>query len=189
MRINRELNLSEHRPARGPDDETPATESGSRSAEAQLRQALEHMGGRRTSGAPSSGSGRTGGSAATSRHRYVRDGEVPVVHAALGRPAVRSEAAIQQDKALLDSLRQDLEQERSRREAAERCLTESRSSIIALQTRLAHVEMDLQAAQEQVTAQTSLLVQVPVEAVRRKSRTEKPEAEPQPIKWWIKDES
>ena len=189
MRINRELNLQEHRPARGPDDETPAAESGSQSAEAQLRQALEHMGGRRTSNATSSASGRSGGSSATSRHRYVRDGEVPVVHAALGRPAVRSEAAIQQDKVLLDSLRQDLEQERSRREAAERCLIESRSSIVALQTRLAHVEMDLQAAQEQATAQASLPVQAPAEAVRRKPRIEKPEAEPQPIKWWIRDEA
>ena len=147
------------------------------------------MGGRRTSSTPSAGGGRTGGSSATPRHRYVRDGEVPVVHAALGRPAVRSEAAIQQDKVLLDSLRHDLEQERSRRETAERCLTESRSSIVALQTRLAHVEMDLQAAQEQVTAQATLAVQAPAETVRRKPRVEKSEAEPQPIKWWIKDEA
>ncbi len=187
MRINRELNLSEHRPARGPDD-TPDSDSGSQSAEAQLRQALEHMGGRRSSGAAASVSGRGGGGTAT-RHRYVRDGEVPVVHAALGRPAARSDAAIQQDKVLLDSLRQDLEQERSRREAAERCLVESRSSIVALQTRLAHVEMDLQAAQEQAVAQASLPVQAPAEPTRRRQRAEKSEPEPQPIKWWIKDEA
>ncbi len=189
MRINRELNLSEHRPARGSEDETSSTDSESQSAEAQLRQALEHMGGRRTSGAPAAGSGRTGGSGATTRHRYVRDGEVPVVHAALGRPAVRSEAATHQDKALLDSLRHDLEQERTRREAAERCLSESRSSIVALQTRLAHIEMDLQAAQEQATAQAPAPVQAPAEAIRRKPRTEKPDSEPQPIKWWIRDEA
>ncbi len=188
MPINRELNLSEYRPARGPDDENPEPDNGSQSAEAQLRQALDHMGGRRTGGVPASVSGRTGGSGAT-RHRYVRDGEVPVVHVALGRPVARSEGAIQQDKVLLDSLRQDLEQERSRREAAERCLVESRSSIVALQTRLAHVEMDLQAAQEQAVAHASPPAQPLADPVRRKPRAEKPEAEPQPIKWWIRDET
>ncbi len=110
-----------------------------------------------------------------------------MVHAALGRTSGRSEATLQQDKVLLDSLRQDLEQERSRREAAERGLLESKSSIVALQTRLAHIEMDLQAAQEQALVQASLPVQPP-EPARRKPRTEKPEGEPQPIKWWIKDE-
>ncbi len=112
-----------------------------------------------------------------------------MVHAALGRTAVRSESATQQQDKVLDSLRQDLEQERSRREAAERCLLESRSSIVALQTRLAHVEMDLQAAQEQAVSQAATAAPTTAEPVRRKPRVEKPDSGPQPIKWWIRDES
>ena len=112
-----------------------------------------------------------------------------MVHASLGRATVRAEAATQQDKALIESLRQDLEQERGRREAAERSLLESKSSIVALQTRLAHVEMDLQAAQEQAASQTAATAPVVAEPVRRKPRPERHEVEPQPIKWWIRDES
>ena len=147
------------------------------------------MGGRRTSSAPASAGGRNATPVAGQRHRYVRDGEVPVVHAALGRNSARSEAGSQQDKALLDSLRQDLEQERSRREAAERSLAESRSAVVALQTRLAHVEMDLQAAQEQAMSQHAMPAPAAAAPVRRKSRAERQEAEPQPIKWWIRDDS
>lgn len=149
------------------------------------------MGGRTN---PSSGSHsgvmRSGGSGAGQRHRYVRDGEVPVVHATLGRQATRPDASMQQDKALLESLRQDLERERAAREVAERSLHETRATLVTLQTRLAHVEMDLQEAQEQVVvveAATAPAI-APVEPVRRRPRIQKPDHEPQPVKWWIKVE-
>ncbi len=140
---------------------------------------------------------RSGGSPATTRHRYVRDGEVPVVHATLGRQPTRPDPSIQQDKALLEALRQDLERERASREAAERALQESRATLVTLQTRLAHVEMDLQEAQAQVQEQavaeaaTAVLAVEPEpasERPRRKPRAEKPARTPQPIKWWIKAE-
>ena len=120
------------------------------STEAQVRQALEHMGGQRLSLAsgPHGNMSRGGGSPASSRHRYVRDGEVPVVHAALGRAGARPDAAVQHDKALIESMRHDLDRERSAHEAAERVLHETRAAMVNLQTRLAHVEMDLQAAKE-----------------------------------------
>lgn len=194
----------------------PSSDSTSQQAEAQLRQALEHMGGQRLSLASTSqgGSGRTGGSFAAPRHRYVRDGEVPVVHAALGRSAPRLDAALHQDRAVLDTLRQELDRERAAHEITERSLHDIRSVLISTQTRLAHVEMDLQAAKEAVQEVTDRAVQeartaqearaahevieqqslqtAPVAAaptlIRRKPRAEKSMRAPQPVKWWVKVE-
>ncbi len=148
-------------------------------------------------GGPQAGPSRPGGT----RHRYVRDGEVPVVHATLGRQATRPEAPVQQDKVLLDALRQDLERERSAREAAERALQETRASLVTVQTRLAHVEMDLQEAQHlqdraqaavEAAVEPAALLDEPVAAapgpVRRRPRSERPARTPQPVKWWIKGE-
>ena len=161
------------------------------------------MGGRRLStgssntGAASPNANRGHASGTTQRHRYVRDGEVPVVHAALGRQAARPDAASTQDKALIDQLRQELDRERAGREAAERSLHETRMSLTATQTRLAHIEMDLQAAQEQNTAlaalpPASLASSDSAPPARRKPRAERPadepDDEPQPVKWWIRDE-
>jgi hypothetical protein len=147
--INSELNLSERRLLQGKTNNTDP-DNNIQSTEAQVRLALEHMGGQRLSlGSGSNGNlGRGGASPASSRHRYVRDGEVPVVHAALGRAGARPDAAVQQDKALIETMRHDLDRERSAHEAAERVLHETRAALVNLQTRLAHVEMDLQAAKE-----------------------------------------
>ena len=158
------------------------------------------MGGARSgnaSGASHTGPSRQGGT----RHRYVRDGEVPVVHATLGRQPNRPDAAVQQDKALLDTLRQDVERERSAREAAERALLEIRASLVTAQTRLAHLEMDLQEThrlQDQARAALETAVEPvapadePAAAAparnRRGPRSERPARTPQPVKWWIKDE-
>lgn len=144
-------------------------------------------------GGASAVSMRAAGSAAAPRHRYVRDGEVPVVHAALGRQIVRPDASVHQDKALLEAMRQDLDRERAAREAAERSLHEARANLVTLQTRLAHVEMDLQETQKQavveVAAPVAVLAPEPLpERLRRRPRAEKPVRMPQPIKWWIKGE-
>lgn len=182
----------------------------SQNAEAQLRQALEHMGGQRLSLTSTSqvGSGRTGGSFAAPRHRYVRDGEVPVVHAALGRTAPRPDAALHQDRAVLDTLRQELDRERAAHETTERSLHDTRATLVNTQTRLAHVEMDLQAAKdaflelteraaqevkaaqeaiEPPSPQTACVAAVPT-LIRRKPRAETSVRTPQPVKWWVKVE-
>ena len=186
------------------------TNSTAQDAEAQLRQALDHMGGNRSGGNSGSnggsqaGSMRSGGSPATTRHRYVRDGEVPVVHATLGRQPARPDPSIQQDKALVEALRQDLDRERAAREAAERALQETRATLVTLQTRLAHVEIDLQETQAQAQTQAQAHEQAVAEAaapavnavepepaperIRRKPKAERPARVPQPIKWWIKGE-
>ena len=167
------------------------------------------MGGNR-SGATAGSHGapaRPSGSPASPRHRYVRDGEVQVVHAPLGRQIARPDPSLQQDKALIETLRQDLERERAAREAAERSLHEARASLTTLQTRYVHIEMDLQEAQEQAQekAQEQASEKAAAEAaagaepavtefksaperVRRRPRAEKPARTPQPIKWWIKAE-
>lgn len=199
--------MTENRPLSG---EIDLASSELPSQEAQLRQALESMGGRRlaSSSVAQAGSARQTGSGPGQRHRYVREGEVPVVHAILGRPTSKPDAAAQQDKALADFLRQELERERVAREAAERTLSETRTSLTTTQTRLAHVEMDLQAAQEQAAAQSTLAQQAADEAAaappdgpttvpptrrqprtaRRRSIKTSPEQEPEPVKWWIKSE-
>ena len=159
------------------------------------------MGGGRSAGSSNSHTAptRLSGSPAATRHRYVRDGEVPVVHAALGRQIARPDASLQQDKALIETLRQDLERERAARELAERSLQEARVSLTNLQTRLVHVEMNLQEtqeekAQEREAAEAASLAAAPIdpapapERVRRRPRADKPSREPQPIKWWIKGE-
>ena len=174
------------------------------SQEAKLREALELMGGRRGA-APQGGGARTAAGSASTRHRYVRDGEVPVVRAALGRP--RAESANQPDKALLDSLRQELERERAARESAERATAELRLASTALQTRLAHLEMDLHAAQEalrhaaQEAAAQEATRQAANAAATQPCTREPAPAHPKPrpgrprgqgsaapIKWWIKSE-
>ena len=181
------------------------------SQEAQLRQALDLMGGRRAgpaAGTPAHGNNgvRQAGFHPQPRHRYARDGEVPVVHATLGRVAGRpAEGASAQDKVIIETLRNNLEQERSAREVAERGMAETRQAMTALQTRLAHLEMDLRASQEQVSAQSesaqseqatridaarSATAQVQEGSLvaapaKRKSRTRTTSA-PKPIKWWLR---
>ncbi len=169
------------------------------SQEAQLRQALELMGGRKAGPAnskPAQSAGRVAGGNPATRHRYVRDGEVPVVHAALGRQGRPMDPSTSYDKAVLETLRQELDRERSARESAERQLVEARTSLTALQTRLAHVEMDLQAAHEQAAAQgisesTQAAGEMqPAPEPRRRPRAARPrrEIEPEPVKWWIRTE-
>ena len=199
--------MTENRPLSG---EIDLASSELPSQEAQLRQALESMGGRRLGSTPSpqAGSSRQTGASPAQRHRYVRDGEVPVVHATLGRSPAKPDATAQQDKALADFLRQELERERTAREAAERTLNETRTSLTTTQTRLAHVEMDLQAAQEQAATQliqaqqaleeaaaATLEEPAPPQPVRHQSKPARkrvaktlPDAEPEPVKWWIKVE-
>ena len=124
-----------------------------------------------------------------------------MVHATLGRQSRSPDPALQQDKALIENLRHDLERERALRETAERSLLETRASMTALQTRLAHLEMDLQAAQEHSAAQRALAEASqtlapdpePEEAhtppaLRRRMRLARPrrEPEPEPVKWWIR---
>ena len=198
--------LSERRPLQGKNTDTLMSGAPLQNEEAQLRRALEHMGGSRISLRSSS----SGGSSTGQRHRYVRDGEVPVVHANLGRPATgRPDASAPQDAVLIETLRQNLEQERARREAAERSLHEARATLTALQTRLGHVELDLQAAQEQVAAQQAAAEQALAEQAasqaasqqatdraeatitspapgRSRPRSARRTSAPKPIKWWIK---
>ena len=190
--------MSEQRPILGRTAQSISENSPqnpSQAAEAQLRQALEHMGGRRLSlGSNAHGKAaatRANASGSAQRHRYVREGEVPVVHATLGRQGARPDAALQQDKTLIDSLRLDLERERAARESAERSVNEARAALTALQTRLVHLEMDLQAAQEQAARAAPEPVEQAAPA-RRKPRAERvaedAEDEPQPVKWWLKGE-
>jgi hypothetical protein len=87
---------------------------------------------------------------AKQRHRFVQDGEVPVIHLAPGSRDSDNAGTL---RARIASLEASLEQEQSARSKAEHSLQASLTHSHALETKLAHVEM---AARETLTAERSL---------------------------------
>lgn len=75
------------------------------------------------------------------RHRFVKDGEVPVVHLAANRPREAQVANRPDDEAL-----HAMEELRQRANAAERAQREAMAQLQALQTKLVHQQMALDAA-------------------------------------------
>jgi hypothetical protein len=133
------------------------------------------------------------------RHRFVNDGEVPVVRVQ-SRPD--QPATNRPDPAAAA-----LQDERAARERAERSLLAAQGTIRELQTKLAHVTLArdeavaaLQQTQEQLATVRAQLPAEPPAAtppVRRRGRppksaaAAKPAAKPRqrapkPVKWWIK---
>lgn len=203
--------VTRHRPL-GPTSDQPALSSADPAgpaAEAQMRRALG-LDGRSLSPRPTPRpspprAADAAGAPGRHRHRFVSDGEVPVVvvnsrqdPAALPRP----EAA-----AALDT-------EREARRRAERALTAAQASIRELQsklaqaeTKLAHVSLArdeavaaLRRAQDEASAAPAAAPASESEqsppAVRRRGRPPKPRAEKpaaaprergqKPVKWWVK---
>ncbi len=123
-------------------------------SETRMRQALERLSGERFGGAPrpqpaphspthSPAQSSSFSSAGPRRHRYVQDGEVPVVQispAGGRRRDVMSSAPVPSD-APADNLRQAVAQERAGRMRAEQALERAQATIHALETRLGHAEI------------------------------------------------
>ncbi len=148
------------------------------------------------------------------RHRFVRDGEVPVV--VLSGDG-RSDTSSQADNRIAD-LEAALHVERAARASTTRSLEEARATIQSLQTRLAHAELafdEALAAERRARAEAEKALQEAaaggraadlsegivgrsaapaatrprVERVRTAATSAKPKAaskqrEPQPVKWW-----
>jgi hypothetical protein len=120
----------------------------------------------------------------TGRHRFVQDGEVPVV--VVNPRQQRSE----DEQAALAVLEGKLAREREARQAAEAALEQATATIRQLQTRLAHAEI----ARREATPAPVAPVPVPeVEQADPPKRAEprprrpvkaKPQAEDEPIEWW-----
>lgn len=146
------------------------------------------------------------------RHRFVQDGEVPVtVVRGRGEHAPELSRATQPSPVnRVDALQESLAAEQAARGAAERALEEAQASIRTLQTRLSHLELArdeamVQTQQFQAQAEAAATALAAADAERqanpappvapvtaRVERTKRakqqqvePEAEPEPIKWWL----
>ena len=143
---------------------------------------------------------------ARARHRFVRDGEVPVVVVnghGTSEAAPNGQAAGMQAKLLA---------ERQARADAERALAEAQVTVRSLQAKLAHAELahaEARAAERrareaaETALQQVLATREPAERYPRaatpareidapttepasaKAKTAKPAREPQPVKWWV----
>ena len=152
--------------------------------------------------------------AAKARHRFVKDGEVPVVHLAAPRP--RDPAAPAEPD--LARLKDIIEDQRVRLEQAERAGREIQAQLRALQTKCAHTEMalndatalaesrlhELEALREGVLREGVRRADEPTPRAaspepampRRRGRPPgrtaaapvvvvAPEHEPEPVQWWL----
>lgn len=123
------------------------------------------------------------------RHRFVQDGEVAVEYAERARQP--APAPVPPDTTLVDSLREELAQERRARVTAEASARELQISLQACQTRLAHVEITLDEARTRAAAAAEEAIArarvVTTRAPRKPAAAPADaEAEPEPVKWWIK---
>ena len=183
-----------------PDPSAAAADSISQTTEARMRRALGLDG---KSGPARQTAPRTGDSSppARHRHRFVSDGEVPVVvmPSRMDQPAGgRAEAAA---AAALQTERDARQQTERALTAAQAAIRDLQGKVAQLQTTLAHVTLArdeavaaLQQSQEQLAAQVPPPAEPPI--VRRrgrppKIRAETPGATPgtgsaKPVKWWVK---
>lgn len=95
--------------------------------------------------------GRASGGGAPRRHRFVQDGEVPVVHVSNTRLRDVPQPATQPEPASDDSHRQAAEQ---RLRQTERALEAAQGNIRSLQTRLSHAEL----AQSEANSRTQAAI-------------------------------
>ena len=180
-----------------------------------VKQALLRMGG------SNGGTSRRGGEQASPgpatpdsrRRRFSQNENVPVEYVSRdrqgGQAAARHDAGDAHDASA--GLGRALERERQLREAAERTLGEVRAALHVAQTRLAHLEIEVEEARAQRAAMvvpeapgpvpepapaSALVAEPEPEPLRpargrgrpRTVRAEaEPEDEPEPVKWWIRD--
>ena len=173
-----------------------------------VKQALLRMGG------SNGGTSRRGGEQASPgpatpdsrRRRFSQNENVPVEYVSRDRQggqAARHDAADVHDASA--GLGRALERERQLREAAERTLGEVRAALHVAQTRLAHLEIEVEEARAQRAAMVVPEAPVPEPAPEPVAESEplrpargrgrprtvraeaEPEDEPEPVKWWIRD--
>jgi hypothetical protein len=148
------------------------------------------------------------------RHRFVKDGEVPVVHMPKAGPRDAAAAGIPRNDPEYARLQQLIDEHRQRADLAERARAEAQAQFKLLQTKLAHTELTLADAQALAQARldeaASLQAQVqklqaakpapvlraeapanPVAPVKRgpgrprRVVVELPVQEPEPVEWWL----
>ena len=141
------------------------------------------------------------------RHRFVQDGEVPVIH----MNGLRDGDAAAASRGRITTLEAAVETEHALRIKAEQAVQAGLAHIHALETKLAHVEMSAReavATERQARARAEAELQVaaaardvappPITAlpedaprpvkprVKRALQAKMPRVkEPQPVKWWL----
>ncbi|NPD68264.1 hypothetical protein HN018_19145 [Lichenicola cladoniae] len=132
----------------------------------------------------------TSSSGPSPRHRFVRDGEVPTVYTSRNsEPAKSSEPA-----EAMTAVRAEVSRERAARTEAENALEDARTMTRSLQTRLGHMELELQEARARADRTESELRAAREAIPVRVARTRQPSPvavadvadEPEPVKWWLK---
>jgi hypothetical protein len=132
--------------------------------------------------------------ASRQRHRFVTDGEVPVVM------SNRQSAQAESPRSRIAAIEAALAAERRARSEAERALEEAHTLIQSLRTTLAHAELAHaemlaaeRAAREQAqaaiadreTAEQTVATAVPPAGTEHKAPTAPKPRKPQPVKWWL----
>ncbi len=190
----------------------PAEDEGPTPSDDAVRQALLRMGGGNNGGSPRRGGEQASPGPATPdsrRRRFSQNENVPVEYVSRDRQggqAARHEPGEGTDPSA--ALNRALERERQLRETAERTLGEVRTALQVAQTRLAHLEIEVEEARAQRVAVAPVVAPVvaavaaavpepvlepePPRAVRGRGRPRtrvevEPEDEPEPVKWWIRD--
>ncbi len=186
-------------------DAKPEDDGAEENSESRMRRALEAMSGpggraagaelaqmpRRTvpqrepfRGGEGQGHGAAHGGAGKPRHRFVRDGEVPVVH--MVKPGPREAAAVlPRNDAELARMQAELDSWRQRAEQAERARNELQAQTSAqmksLHTQLGHVELARADAQALAEARAEEIAGLQAELARLKAAaTPRPAPRPQP---------
>ena len=177
-----------------------------------VKQALLRMGGS-NGGTPRRGGEQASPGPATPdsrRRRFSQNENVPVEYVSRDRQggqAARHDAGDVHDASA--GLGRALERERQLREAAERTLGEVRATLHVAQTRLAHLEIEVEEARAQRAAMVApeapaampepapesvpVAEPEPMRPARGRGRPRtvraeaEPEDEPEPVKWWIRD--
>ena len=182
----------------------PSEEEALTPSDDAVRQALLRMGGGSNGGSPRRGGEQVSPGPATPesrRRRFSQNENVPVEYVSRDRQggqAARHEPGEGTDPSA--ALGRALERERHLREAAERTLAEVRGALQVAQTRLAHLEIEVEEARAQRVALPPVVATPepvsepePPRPARGRGRPRtvrvavEPEDEPEPVKWWIRD--
>jgi hypothetical protein len=156
-------------------DRSPAERGGDRGADRAGERSgdrLDRMGGDRFGGGGRSQPQPSAsfGSAAPRRHRYVQDGEVPVVQISSmrdRRPAPPGQPAPEPPS---EQMRVQLAQERAARQSADHLLERAQAMVHGLETRLGHAEIIQREAVEQARAHAAEVARLQAELAEMATR-------------------
>lgn len=127
------------------------------------------------------------------RRRFVQDGDVPTTYTHAGSDAARTGA---DPSEAVEAAQAELQRERGTHAETRDALKQAQATIQRLQTRLGHMELEMQETRERAEQSVVAALQAEREVATRVPRPRKAatevaprsdEAEPEPVKWWVRD--